>query len=104
MNPNQHNALRFHCRLAAETVHPRFAYAGQGLQYRTDRLIQAMSELRRDTAGQFGTLQQPRSAAIIRRIKSSFVSVPSKRSTALVIWRWASGRNGRDTRITSSGD
>lgn len=21
----QHNALRFHCRLAVETVHPRFA-------------------------------------------------------------------------------
>lgn len=28
MNPNQHNALRFHCRLSAETIHPRFSYAG----------------------------------------------------------------------------
>jgi hypothetical protein len=28
MNPNQHNALRFHCRLAAETVHPRFSSTG----------------------------------------------------------------------------
>jgi hypothetical protein len=26
----QHNALRFHCRLACETVHPRFSSVGGG--------------------------------------------------------------------------
>lgn len=26
MNSYQHNALRFYCRLACETVHPRFSY------------------------------------------------------------------------------
>jgi hypothetical protein len=26
MNSYQHNALRFYCRLACETVHPRFCY------------------------------------------------------------------------------
>lgn len=27
LNIQQRNALRFHCRLACETAHPRFAYA-----------------------------------------------------------------------------
>jgi hypothetical protein len=25
---HQHNALQFHCRLAVETLHPRFAWEG----------------------------------------------------------------------------
>jgi hypothetical protein len=28
MNKHQHKALKFHCRLAVETVHPRFAHKG----------------------------------------------------------------------------
>lgn len=30
MNTQQHNALTFHCRLAVETIHPRFSYAIAG--------------------------------------------------------------------------
>lgn len=26
---HQHNALRFHCRLAVETLHPRFAFQAE---------------------------------------------------------------------------